>query len=609
MRSTMNNEDRQSLLRRRILLGAGLLVLPLLLLILRLGQVQVRQGPEHLRRTQRQSVRPIWDNPVRGRIFAADGQVMVDNTSHYDVVFHLAEMRQPGRNRRTTAHILATAMRLAALMECDNPLTAELLARHVRQTPALPLRVFKDLGEQERARLVELMPLLTGVELVPRIERAYPFPGVASQLLGVAVWKPPREVELDDMFSRSYATEELRGLSGLEMAYDQDLAGQLGMRLVRVDTMGYIHGVIDEAQHAVNGYDLQLSLDSRAQRVADRVLAGFSGALVVVDIHTGAVIAMASAPTYDLSQTDRTRYALLSLDEEDLPLLNRAVNGLYTPGSIIKPLVALAALESGAIRAEEVYDCTGSYLVGEHPIRCARRYGHGSLSLLEAITVSCNPYFIHAGVRAGLDVLQPMYAAAGIGEKSGFDLSERYTGLIPSRGWAKQRLRRNWLLIDTAFVSIGQGAIEITPLQAAMYTAALANGGKLLRPYLVQRVVSGEGRVINNTPVVIRHRLPVSPEHLQVVQRGMEQTVVADDGSAKELREAGIPLAGKTGTAEVGSKANRHHNTWLICYGPLPEPRYALACLIEKGDSGGRTAAPIAARFFREWLSAGDLSE
>ncbi|HQL10763.1 MAG TPA: penicillin-binding transpeptidase domain-containing protein, partial [Lentisphaeria bacterium] len=239
-------------------------------------------------------------------------------------------------------------------------------------------------------------------------------------------------------------------------------------------------------------------------------------------------------------------------------------------------------------------------------IRCARRYGHGPLDLLEAITVSCNPYFIHAGVETGIDVLNPMYAAAGVGEKSGFDLAERYAGIIPSRDMALRHWRRPWVVIDTAFVSIGQGGIEITPLQAAMFTAALANGGKLLRPYLVQNVVSADGKVVNNTPVVIRHRLPASPEHLRLVQQGMENAVAADYGSAKELRDAGIPLAGKTGTAEVGPKANRHHNTWIICYGPLPEPRYALACLIEKGDSGGRTAAPIAARFFREWLSAGE---
>ncbi|MGI5924489.1 MAG: penicillin-binding protein 2 [Lentisphaeria bacterium] len=609
MRSATNSEGRQSLLRRRVLQGAAMMIIPLLLLVLRLWQVQVRQGPELLRQTQRQCVRPIWDNPVRGRIFAADGQVMADNTSHYDVVFHLAEMRQPGRSRRTRAHVLATAMRLAALMECENPLTAEMLARHIRMTPALPLRVFTDLSELERARLAELMPPIPGVELVARIERRYPFPGVGSQILGVAVWEKPRTIDLNDMYSRSYATDELRGLSGLEAAYDRALAGKPGMRLVRVDTMGYIHDDIGEAQPALDGHDLRLSIDSRAQRVADRALQGYSGALVVVDVHTGGVLAMASAPTYDLSVTDRNHYALLSVDEENLPLLNRAVNGLYTPGSIVKPLVALAALEHGAIEPDEVYDCTGRYLVGNHPIRCTRSYGHGPIDLLEAMTVSCNPYFIHAGIETGIDALNPMYAAAGVGEKSGFDLAERYAGIIPSRDMALRHWRRHWVMIDTAFVSIGQGGIEITPLQAAMFTAALANGGKLLRPYLVQSVVSADGKVVNNTPVVIRHRLPASPEHLQLVQRGMENTVVSDHGSARELRDAGIPLAGKTGTAEVGTRANRHHNTWIICFGPLPEPRYALACVIEKGDSGGRTAAPIAARFFREWLSAGEKVE
>jgi penicillin-binding protein 2 len=609
MRSAMNNEERQNQPRRRILQAAVLMIIPLLLLVLRLWQVQVRQGAEHLRQTQRQCVRPIWDNPVRGRIFAADGEVLADNDSHYDVVFHLAEMRQPGRSRRTTAHVLATAMRLAALMECENPLTAKQLAQHVRMTPALPLRVFSDLSEQERARLVELMPLIPGVELVARVERRYPYPGVASQILGVAVWEQARPLELSDLYARSYATNELRGLSGLEAAYDQTLAGSYGMRLVRVDTMGYVHDDLATAQPARNGYDLHLSIDSRAQRVADRVMQGYSGALVVVEVHSGAVLAMASAPSYDLSVTDRKAYALLSVDEENLPLLNRAVNGMYTPGSIVKPLVALGALAHGTLKAEDLYDCGGRYVIGNYPIRCTRRYGHGPLDLFEAITVSCNPFFIHIGLEMGIDALSPLYAAAGVGEKSGFDLAERYGGTLPSRDFAMRQWRRQWLAIDTAFVSIGQGGIEITPLQAAMFTAALANGGKLLRPYLVQRVVSEDGEVLSNTPVMIRHRLPGTAEQLELLQQSMANTVVAENGSARELRDAGLPLAGKTGTAEVGSKANRHHNTWIICYGPLPEPRYALACLIEKGDSGGRTAAPIAARFFREWLRAGEELE
>ncbi len=586
------------MMKGRLLLCALVMVVALLLLVLRLWQVQVMQGPEHLEKTKRQSIRPIRINPIRGRIFDRNGEVLADNAAQYDIEFHVSEMRQPGRQNRTIIHIMATAARLSLLLNRPSPLTEAMLLKHLNQKPALPLVVFKNLSAEERARFAELSPPLVGVDLAPRTVRVYPHEGLASHVLG---FTGNRQPQLDDMgdFARIYVTREIGGREGLELQYDSELSGHGGAQLVLVDTSGYVHEVLHESRAPQAGNNLHLTLDTRAQAAAETALRGHFGALVAVDVHTGAILAMASAPAYRHDLITAQLYREWQADTVRKPMFNRALNNTYTPGSIVKPLVALAALHSGRLTPDDPYYCNGYYMIGDHPIHCAKRSGHGNLDLREAIIVSCNPYFIGIGVKTGLDNLAPMFAAAGIGEKTGIDLPETTSGLLPSRAFAKMAWHRNWLVIDTAYVSMGQGAIDVTPLQAAIYTAALANGGKVLRPYLVQRVTDNRGKVLRNASVEIRHRLPATEEELAIVRQGMEGTVTSPHGSAKAMKEAGIPLAAKTGTAEIGSKDNRKKNTWIICYGPLPEPTIAVACVIENGDSGGRTTAPVVSRFFR----------
>ncbi len=597
----------------RIFCCGVVMVLPLLLLVLRLWQVQVLQSPEHQRRIQRQSIRPILLNAVRGRMLAAGGEVLVGNHSSYDLVFHISEMRQPGRRSRTMNYIMACASRLAVVVGRPHDLTEERLRKHFEQQLVMPMAVIADLTPIEVARVLEMSPPIPGVEVMPQLEREYPCPGVATHVIGFTGMKwPDGRSKVGDEFALVYVSKEQFGRAGLEAYYDEELRGRPGLRQLRVDTLGYVHEELPGASLPVDGYDLHLTLDLAAQISADQVLREQRGALVVVDVETGGILAMASAPTYDVSVLGQELYEHLRTDVDGRPLVNRAVNGSYMPGSIIKPLILAAALEHGVVTPDGLYECTGSYLVGNVPIRCAKIWGHGELGPVRAIAVSCNPFFLHAGVACTLARLGPMLSAAGFGEGSGIDYPEVQRGRLPTRSLARSLWKRNWLMIDTAYVSIGQGAVEVTPLQAAMMTAALANGGRLLRPYLVQSMTTGMGRAVRETPVQIRHRLPVSAEHLALIRAGMTAAVTDSDGSARGLRGAGMPLAAKTGTAEVGSPSNRHKNAWVICYGPLPSPRFALACIIEEGDSGGRTAVPLAAEFLRLWSErrgAGPASE
>ena len=576
-----------------------------LLLALRLWQVQVLHETDHRISVNRQSVRPVRLNPVRGRIYAADDRALVDNRAVYDLVFYVSDMRRPGTRSRTIDYILECEQKVMALIGRSPALTAETVERHIIQQPVLPLMIAQELSESELAKFSEAFPLIPGVEIQPRVRRDHCYAGLASHVLGFTGWKMPDGKDVMEGFPRVYVQREMVGRSGLEQVFDKELAGLPGARLVRVDSIGYAREFMGAEKRPVDGCDLYLTLDIDAQTAAERVLQGHAGALVVLDVSTGAVVAMASSPSFDLTTLTSATLTAYFNDEQNKPMLNRATRGVYVPGSIVKPLVALAALEAGIVYPLDTYECNGKFQIGDHVIRCAARYGHGVLNISRAIVVSCNPFFLNLGVKCGLERLANYFEAAGFGAKTGFELSD-LAGLSPSQELARRFWKRKWLAVDTAYASMGQGGIAITPLQAAVYAAALANGGIVFRPFVVRKICTQDGELQAATLPEIRNRIPVSEEHLRLVQNAMHHAVTDRDGGARGLQASGFDLAGKTGTAEVGSGENRHKNAWAIVFGPYDDPKYAVACVIEHGDTGGKTAVPVVADFFRFWLNAGE---
>ena len=588
---------------RIYILGAVLSSL-LGLLVLRLWFVQVREGAKHTQEITRQSIRPIWLHAVRGRMLAADGTVLVDNDCRYDLVFRVSEMRQRGARRNTVVHILDRSLQFARLLSRRAPLAEAAIARHLHVAPAMPITVFSDLSPREVAQVMELAPPVPGVSIEPRAVRRYLAPALASPILGWVGRDRPQATEELGQYQSAYIGYEMRGRGGLERHYDDMLAGVGGHRLVRVDPVGYVYEEIGVSRAPVDGRDLLLTLDPKAQAAANRALAGERGAFVLVDVHSGAVLAMASSPTFSLDALTPETYPEFAR-HPDMPLFNRAADGGYAPGSIVKPLIALAALECGAIEPATVHNCTGVYTRYGLKIRCASRWGHGELELVPALRFSCNPYFMDAGIEATLENIQPILAAAGFGRRPAIDLPSAAAGLLPSREYALRARgsRHPWGVADTALISIGQGLSVLTPLQAAMYTAAIANGGLLYRPFLVRSILNGDGTAWRNTAPVVESRLPVRPEHLAVVRQGMHEVVAHERGSGANAHNDIIDLAGKTGSAEVTHRDRpTTKNTWFIAFGPFADPRYACAMLVEEGDSGGRTAAPRVRDFFLDWL-------
>jgi penicillin-binding protein 2 len=413
--------------------------------------------------------------------------------------------------------------------------------------------------------------------------RVYPQGTAAAHVLGYVGKADPRQ---DSEEPYHFYLPEMSGSRGMEAVMNSVLTGMPGGRLLRVDASGYKHEQIAERAPEC-GRDVQLALDVRLQRLAEEVLVGREGAVVVLDPSNGDVLAMASSPAFDpnafgpgLRQGEWARL----LSDRSQPLVNRAIAEVYPPGSTFKPVVALAALLSDRAAPGTAFDCPGYFQLGGTRFHCWRTSGHGSLDMRGAIEQSCNSYFCQLGLRIGYDRIQAVAAGVGFGRKTGIELAGEAPGLLGGGAWKQRAHRDAWRPGDTCNASIGQGYLAVTPLQMAVLTSAIANGGRLYRPRLLRTPGGAAGE--QGGP------LGWTASALALVRQGMYDVVNAESGTGKRARVEGVEMAGKTGTAEYGPRGNRRKHTWMLAFAPFEHPRIALAIVIEDGMSGGITVAP-----------------
>ncbi len=562
------------------------------ILCLQLWNIQVLNWRSYEDKAQKQSVRRIRIPPVRGKIFTADGKALATNRTSWDVHFHLSEMRQKNR-RETIAHILEEGDRVARCIGRENLVTARQVEKHLNYYPALSMPFFTDLTPDELLRLWELSPHIDGLEIVQTPVRIYPYDALAVHLLGYTRQQDPQAAA--DRMEFNYYLPDVVGISGLERVCDSALLGKAGGELIMVNSMGFMNEVLERNETAAPGKDVYLTLDFSAQQIAEDLLKDQVGSIVVIDSASGAVVAMASSPAYSLTDfKSKDRYKQL-LEDKNKPFLNRATLGSYMPGSVIKPLTGLAAMYNGVSPADTV-DCTGSAPYGYRKrINCNKRAGHGEMDLFHALKHSCNVYFIEQGVTAGIDILSFIYAGAGIGRKTGIEVPEA-EGYLPGGS--------NWNEKETAYVSFGQGKIEVTPLQVALYFAALANGGTLWKPYLVDRIMAANGKVEKETVPHISGTLWGSRENFEAIRQGLFLVVNEEGGSGVRGRTQKSLLYGKTGTADVEQVQKDTKHVWFAGFSehPVTKKTYSIAVVVENGDSGGKTAAPVAGAFFDRWF-------
>lgn len=567
--------------RVRVLLV--LMLMALTALGIMLWRVQVVHASRYMNDLEKQSMRRVRLPGMRGAIYDRNGLSLADNRPSYCVAIYVEELRQTGRWGRTIDEVERVVDSLAPVLGLPRTVSRDDIRKHILRRLPLPFIAWRDLDAKALARWSERRVSFAGVDLYIEPVRHYPEGTLGSHMLGHV---GRLDIQPDPAQPFNYYLPEMEGKNGVEKTQNGALTGSTGGMLLRVDASGFKHDVLKVVESG-RGSDVFLTIDARIQRLAESVIASTNrAAAVVMDPRNGDVLAMASAPGFDpnvFSPAIRAEDWEQLRTNQDRPLVNRAISGAYPPGSTFKPLVAIAALENRCVPASQEYNCPGYFERWGVRFGCWRKSGHGSIAMRKGIEQSCNTYFCHVGLDTGYERIYHMADAIGFGQQTGIELDSENPGLLPSDEWKQRTQKDSWRPGDTCNISIGQGALLVTPLQMAMFTCALANGGDLYPPRLVLR-----GRQPPEPAV----RLGWSQETMQVVRGGMRDVIHAEFGTGKRALVEGIVLAGKTGTAEYGSKAAGKKHAWMIAFGPYDNPRYAVAIVLENALSGGRDAGP-----------------
>jgi len=464
----------------------------------------------------------------------------------------------------------------------------------------------KDVSRIESRRLE--LPELT-VEIDPR--RYYPFGSLAAHVIGYM-----QELSEAELKSEAYPEKSLGdmiGRTGVERQYESVLVGSDGRRLEIVDSQGRSRGETSR-QEPTPGHDLQLTLDFDLQQRATQLLEGREGAIIVLDPRNGEVLALASFPTYDPNKFI-TRFSpqewMDLISRADHPLENRAIRGLYAPGSLFKLTMALGALNSGVISEQTSFFCAGSANFYGRPFNCWQRGGHGTLSLADAIRFSCNVYFYNVGRRMGIDRIAEHAKLLGLGEKTGIDIPGEKEGLVPTPEWSRSTRKSDWYPGETISVSIGQGPLVVTPLQVAVHTAIIANRGHGVVPHLLMSSDSPQVQpsgAASSGPAAEK----IKADLFDKVIRGMWKST-NEEGTSRGAKVKDFGVCGKTGSTQLVSRERAEKlgrtlktHSWFTGFAPRDNPRVVVTVLVEYGGMGGATAAPLAGQLFSLYKEKND---
>ncbi len=563
----------------------------LFLLATLLFDIQVSRRPEFEASLHKQSLRRIRLPAPRGRIFDRNQVCLADNQPCYCLAFNLEDLRQPGRWKNTVAEVQRRVGELKGLMGRKAIIDEADIWSHIQRRLPLPLVVWRSLDPAALARLSESSVNMTGVEIYAEPNRVYPKGELAAHLLG---YVGKTDFSGVDMTGFQYYLPEMDGKMGLERQFNKHVIGEPGERLVRIDASGLKRAErIDK--EPVPGANVILAIDSRIQALAELAIRDVPGAVVVLDPTNGDVLALASSPTFNPNQLmpvfPKALWDQLNSDPSK-PMLNKAVAEVYAPGSIFKPVTALAALNMEAVSAALTVDCPGYFMIGNKAMKCWNPNGHGVVDLRRGIEQSCNTYFITIGLKCGNDAISDLAKLFGLGEKTGIELDREAAGVVPTPEWKQKYWHEDWRNGDTCNFSIGQGALAVTPLQMAVVAATLANSGDVFRPRLVLGLQDTAGLSITNYPATLVRHLPLDPAAMRAVRNGMHDVIMAPTGTGKRAAIPGIEMAGKTGTAEYGEKEDRKKHGWMILFAPYDKPRYAVAMVVDDAVSGGFTVGP-----------------
>ena len=602
MTTLTGRQDGAPELRRRARLIYPILTLVVVTLIGRLFFLQVIQGERYTFLSENNRVRLKKIAGTRGLVFDRRGQLLVDSRPSFDLLFVPEDAREPE----------TTLRHLARYLNRDEKEFLGFLQENQGRPAFEEIVLGKDV-DWSTVVAVETHQLdLPGITLRIRPRRSYADGPMAAHVLGYLGEIGPRQLKA--LKDEGYTLGDEIGQYGLEKKWEDVLRGQSGGQQVEVDALGRRVRVLHEVPD-VPGYTVRLTLDRELQQTSFEALRGKEGAIVVLDVHSGGILALASTPAFDpntFARGIKSEEWRALIQDRLRPLNNRAVQGQYPPGSTFKVILAIAGLEEELVQPEQrIYD-PGFYVVGNRAFRDWKKEGHGSVDLHKGIVQSCDVYFYQVGQRLGVDKIAHWARAFGLGEKTGVALEDEKTGLVPDTAWKRKRYRQPWYPGETPSLAIGQGYLTVTPLQMANMMAAVANGGILYRPRLVDRVESLDGTVIREFgPEKIR-TIQLKPSTLERVRNALWDVVKSGTGAA--ARTNLVSIAGKTGTAQVAEMRGAYvkseqlayfirDHAWFIAYAPAENPQIAVSVLVEHGGHGGSAAAPLAKMVIEKYMA------
>lgn len=596
--------------KRRIILGFVFFTLFAVILFIRLFILQVIEYEDLVvvadsNRTAKRDV--IAD---RGFIYDRNMNILVSNTPTYDLVLNKDDIKK-GEN------INELLRRVNEVVDFDmDAVKKDLADRNIKS-----VLISRGLTLSDIAYFEEYADDFIGLSVEFHSVRKYADGLAYSHILGYV-----REVT-PEMIKRNkgiYKQGSVAGIIGVESQYENELRGTNGVRYIERDARGRTVNILSE-QPAVAGKDIILTIDSELQKHIVELMKDKKGAAVVLDISDNSVLSLYSAPSYDLNMftpyLNEQEWKLIHQDKRT-PLVNRPIEGLYSPGSVYKVAMALAGLEENAVDRSTSFNCSGTfYLNSTFSYRCWKRTGHGKVNLRRALAESCDVYFYNLGLQLDIDKMEYYSKILSLGELTGIDLPNEKRGVYPSRLWKMQERKELWYPGDTVNTSIGQGYMTATPLQIGVMMSGVFNGGKIYKPRIIKAIGDQANDSVENIESELKHQIHISGNIRKAIMSGLIDAVYKQGGTSTRARINNMLIGGKTGTAQVVSAkiTDRYKNgeipeeyrdhAWFTGVFPAREPQYAVVILVENGGGGGASAAPVGGAVIKKMLEMGYVSE
>jgi len=570
-------------MERRIFIGIYIAIFLFAILFFRLWYLQVVKGGGYKKIAEHNRLRIIKTPAPRGIIYDRNGNILVNNIPSFDI--SVIRDALP----RDTETLLALGRLLA--------LSPDEIKKKLERTPtdlSESVKLKQNVSLEEVARIEVRRIDFPALQIDVVVSREYLYWQFASHVIGYLGRLTLEQTRNPDY--RDVPHEAFIGQWGIEKVYDRILRGKAGKKIVEVDALGRVVRVIG-SQRFDKGNDIRLTIDINLQMVAEDALAGKTGAVVALDPNTGEILVLVSAPSFDPNLFARgINYedwqALLNNPLK--PLLNRAIQSQYPPGSTFKIITAIAGLEKGVITKDTTVDCGGSINIGR-VFRCWKDEGHGHVDLHRAIVESCDVYFYEVGRRLGIDTLARYASDYGLGKPVKIELDGAKSGLVPSSEWKLRTMRQKWYMGETLNTAIGQGYLNVTPLQMAQLMAAVINGGKLYRPHLIK-----------GADILIEKEISIMQETIDFIKKALVGVVNEGGGTGRSAYSDIVTIGGKTGTAQVigGERALGEYkdHAWFVAFAPEENPQIVVAVFVEHGGHGGTTAAPIAKKVIEAYF-------